>query len=118
VPTLELGGGMQWLVWNGLGVGFDASLMGSLECFSCGVVGLGSFDVTYHFIRPSRRLVPFVLAGVGVIASTEGADAPLANLGGGVNYWFDSGVALRLELRDRFDTGGTHHVEARIGVTF
>jgi hypothetical protein len=31
--TLEFGGGMQWLVYRGLGLGFDASLMGFAECF-------------------------------------------------------------------------------------
>ncbi len=50
--THEVGGGMQWLVYGGLGLGFDASLMGFAECFSCRMA-LGSFAAPYHSV--SRR---------------------------------------------------------------
>jgi hypothetical protein len=115
--TFELGGGMEWLVHRGLSFGFDASLMGFRECFSCVSMALGSVDAAYHFIPSGGRLVPFVLGGIGGIAIDGGA-AVLGNVGGGFNYWFENGMALRVEVRDRFHTDGVHLVGVRVGVTF
>jgi hypothetical protein len=116
VTTIEFGGGMQWLVYRGLGLGFDASLMGFAECFQC-MVALGSLDASYHFVPSSRRLVPFVVGGVGG-AKHKGGAATLYNFGGGVNYWFANGMALRFEVRDRFDGEGVHALGVRVGITF
>ena len=33
-------------------------------------------------------------------------------------YWFENGMALRLEVRDRFEGSGVHNLGVRIGVTF
>ena len=115
--TLELGGGMQWLVYRGLGLGFDASLMGFTECFSCFPMALGSLDASYHFVPASGRLVPFVLGGIGGVAVEEGG-ATLVSVGGGVNYWFENGMALRIEARDRFESEGLHNPGVRVGITF
>ena len=114
--TLEYGGGMQWLVYRGLGLGFDASLMGFAECFSCRMA-LGSLDASYHFVPSSGRLVPFVLGGVGGIVFADGGGG-LVSVGGGINYWFENGMALRLEVRDRFEGSGVQNLGVRIGVTF
>lgn len=115
--TLELGGGMQWLVHRGLGLGFDASLMGFAECFSCFPMAFGSIDASYHFVPSSGRLVPFVLGGIGGVAVEEGG-AVLGSVGGGFNYWFENGMALRVEVRDRFEGSGVHFLGVRVGVTF
>ena len=115
--TLEFGGGMQWLVYRGLGLGFDASLVRSAECFDCGGLALGSLDASYHFVPSSGRLVPFVLGGIGGVA-LDGGGAALVSAGGGINYWFENGMALRLEARDRFDGSGAHLFGVRIGITF
>ncbi len=115
--TFEFGGGMQWLVSNGLGLGFDASLLRFPECFSCFSLALGSFDASYHFVPSRGRLVPFVLGGIGGVA-IDGGGAVLGSVGGGVNYWFENGMALRVEVRDRFDREGVHLLGVRIGVTF
>jgi hypothetical protein len=117
VATLEAGGGFQWLVYRGLGLGFDGSWMGFPECFSCGSMWLGSIDASYHFARPSRKLAPFITGGIGGVAS-GGGSAALASVGGGFNYWFENGVALRVEIRDRFDREGVHNLGVRLGVTF
>ncbi|MGH9391681.1 MAG: hypothetical protein ACRD1Z_18935 [Vicinamibacteria bacterium] len=114
--TLEVGGGMQWLVYRGLGLGFDASVMGFAECLSCWLA-LGSLDASYHFVPSSGRLVPFVLGGVGGAVFGDGG-AGLASAGGGINYWFENGMALRLEVRDRFDGDGVHNLGVRFGITF
>jgi hypothetical protein len=42
----------------------------------------------------------------------------LVNVGGGLNYWFGNGMALRLEVRDRFDAEGVHLLGVRVGITF
>ena len=115
--TLEFGGGMQWLVYHGLGLGFDASLMGFAECFSCFPMAFGSLDASYHFVPSSGRLVPFVLGGIGGVAVEEGR-AALVSVGGGINYWFENGMALRLEVRDRFEGSGVHNLGVRVGITF
>jgi OOP family OmpA-OmpF porin len=107
---------MQWLVYRGIGLGFDASLMSFTECMNCRMA-LGSLDASYHFVSPSRRLVPFVVGGVGGV-SYEGEGATLYNFGGGVNYWLDNGMALRFEVRDRFDGSGVHALGVRVGITF
>jgi len=115
--TLEYGGGMQWLVYRGLGLGFDASVLGFAECFPCVGVQFGSLDASYHFVPSSGRLVPFVLGGVGGVAVGDG-NARLYSAGGGFNYWFESGRALRVEVRERFDGSGAHLLAVRVGVTF
>jgi hypothetical protein len=114
--TFEFGGGMQWLVAGGLGLGFDASLLGFTECFDCSMA-FGSIDASYHFVPSSGRVVPFVLGGLGGVA-VDGGKAMLVNVGGGLNYWFGNGMALRLEVRDRFDAEGVHLLGVRVGITF
>ncbi len=117
ISTLELGGGMHWLVHRGLGFGFDASAVRFTGCFDCGGMLLGSMDASYHFVPSSGRFVPFVLGGLGGVAIDGGA-AAFVNVGGGFNYWFENGMALRLEVRDRFDRWGVHILGVRVGVTF
>jgi hypothetical protein len=115
--VFEFGGGMDWLVYKGLGLGFSMSVVGD----GYSAVGSGSLDVSYHFIRRTPGLVPFVVAGIG------GAGAPeyglegwtWVNLGGGVNYWLGNGMAVRVEARGRFDPEyGDHVVGLRVGLTF
>jgi hypothetical protein len=121
ITTLELGGGMQWLVFHprlGLGLGFDASILTPADCFACGGVFFGSFDASYQFVPSSGRLVPFVVGGLGIGAAFAEDGVALGNLGGGVNYWFENGMALRFEVRDRFDRSGGHLLGFRVGVTF
>jgi hypothetical protein len=118
IPTVEFGGGMQWLVHRGLGLGFDASTLTSAGCFGCGGLFFGSLDASYHFVPPSGRIVPFVVGGVGIGAAFAADGALLGNLGGGIHYWFENGIALRFEVRDRFDPAGGHLLAFRVGVTF
>ena len=116
IATFEVGGGMQWLVYRGVGLGFDGSLLGFARCFSCRLA-LGSFDVSYHFVPSAGRLVPFVLGGVGAIVFEDGGGM-LGSVGGGIHYWFENGMALRLEVRDRFHPDGVHLLGVRVGITF
>ena len=52
--AFEFGGGMDWLVYKGLGLGFSMSVVGD----GYSAVGSGSLDVSYHFIRRTPGLVP------------------------------------------------------------
>ena len=80
-----------------------------------------SFDASYHFVPSSGRLVPYVLGGVGGMVY---GGVGLVSVGGGINYWFENGMALRLEvrdrfeMRDRFDGEGVHNLGVRVGITF
>ncbi len=115
--AFEFGGGMDWLVLNGLGLGFDASILGD----GYSAVACGSLNVSYHFIPRSPGLVPFVVAGIGGAGAAEyGLDGwTWVNLGGGMNYWLGNGMAIRVEARGRFDAvDGDHVVGLRLGVTF
>jgi hypothetical protein len=113
----EFGGGIDWLVYKGLGLGFDLSVLGD----QYSAIGSGSFNVSYHFIPSNPRFVPFVLVGIGRGSAPEyGLDGwTWINAGGGLNYWLGNGMALRVEARGRFDPDyGDHVVGLRLGVTF
>jgi hypothetical protein len=116
--TFEFGGGMQWLVYEGLGLGFDTSILSPADCFGCGGVFFGSFDASYQFVPSSGRMVPFVVGGLGMGAAFAEDGAFLGNVGGGIHYWFENRIALRFEVRDRFDPSGGHLLAFRVGVTF
>jgi hypothetical protein len=115
--AFEFGGGMDWLVHGGLGLGFDASILGD----GASAVASGSLNVSYHFIPQSPGLVPFVVAGIGGAGAPEyGLDGwTWVNFGGGVNYWLGNGMAFRVEVRGRFEPEyGDNVVGLRMGVTF
>jgi hypothetical protein len=118
LPTVEFGGGVQWIVHRGVGLGFDASTLRPAQCFGCGGLFFASLDTSYHFFSSSGRFVPFVLGGAGMGAAFAEDGAFLGNVGGGFNYWFENGTALRFEVRDRFDPSGGHVLGFRVGVTF
>ena len=111
---LEFGGGFDYLVYKGLGIGASLGIAGG----QAGAAVFPSLDVSYHFIPKSRRIVPFVMAGVGAIG-TEGGSSPTLNVGGGVNLWSGRGAAFRIQVRGRYDTEYDEHTVAlQLGVTF
>lgn len=113
--TFGLGGGMDFLVHNGLGLGGDVVLFGN-NTFGFGVASL---NVSYHFIPGSSRIIPFVKAGIGSGGELGYGGVAIGTVGGGVNLWSLRGVAIRIEVLDRFPTGGgDHHISAQFGVTF
>ena len=80
-----------------------------------------SVSPSYHFIRASSRVVPFVKAGIGTGGVLEygSGGVGFASFGGGVNLWKLGGSALRIEVVDRFPLdGGDHHINVQLGLTF
>jgi len=135
-PLVEqLGFGGEGFLCKGLGVGGEA--VWSTYNWPFGRdqrAWIWSVDASYHFRRhaPRGRVDPFLIGGPSVYAPTsmktigprvEGnAAAKGGNFGGGVNLWLAGHAALRLEVREHFNTAGylpgNVAVVFRIGVTF
>lgn len=109
------------LIGNGLGVGMEIGSRGGLCGDNCNSSYTLSFNGSYHFpLVPSLAdFEPFVLTGY-TISKEEAASYHFLHVGGGINYWFQEGLALRLEFRDylHFNNGVAHVPEFRVGVTF
>lgn len=119
-------GGGEWFKFKGLAVG--AELAASPVEFSGkpitynyrkfdgteatntvaanGVLGWGSLNLSYHFreLPTKGKFVPFVTAGVGIIARSGLAEC--ANYGGGFSIWRNRHRGWRVEYRKQvFDNG-------------
>jgi hypothetical protein len=118
--TLHIGGGGEIVLGKGIGLGAEIGALGPTKEFS-DVFGVFSLNGYYHFSRSGqgRKLDPFVTGGYTLFFRTGRAN--LANVGGGVNYWFHDRIGLRLEFRDQIRTpgGGTLHFwNVRAGIAF
>lgn len=117
--TYSLGGGVERLLERG--VAASAEIQGTVpgEGRARNSFGIASFDGGYHLLRESR-LDPFASAGYSLIFRDYTANA--FNFGGGLNYWFDPGMALRVEFRDHLRGANTapsvHYWGIRIGLAF
>ena len=80
----------------------------------------------YGIVQLPYRIAPFGLFGIGAIGTTGlGKDAdPTLHFGGGVKFYVNRLIALRLDVRDnltaqyKVDAGRTHHLEVLLGVSF
>ena len=118
-----LGGGFDWLVYEGFGIGFEGSVLGdSFSSFQEGSdfsIGTAGINVSYHFLPDSPGIEPFVVGGISGGISAQYDPYTWASVGGGFNYWFDNGMGLRVEVRGRFDVENDDQVVGlRIGLTF
>jgi len=88
---------------------------------------LGAFR-GYGLLQLPYRIAPFALVGVGVMGTTGssalGKDVdPVIHFGGGVKFYINRLLALRLDVRDnvtakyQVDAGRTHHVEVLLGLS-
>jgi hypothetical protein len=113
--TVHVGGGGEGLFYKGLGAGAEIGYLGP-DGFGNGF-GVASVNVAYHFVRPGKKLVPFVTGG-GTFAFSSGA-AGGGNFGGGVQYWLKNRVALRFEFRDHIISSDSPHFYGfRFGIAF
>jgi hypothetical protein len=106
------GGGGEWLVAQGLGVGGEAGIFKTL--------GVVSVNGSWHFGQHSHDagLQPFVTSGYTHMRGES--EFPAWNAGAGVIVWGHR-RGVRIEFRDhvRPDVRGTlHYWSLRAGVTF
>jgi hypothetical protein len=116
ISTLHAGGGGEVLVYRGLGLGAEVGGIAALT-ESGGGLWLFSANGSYSFARQSR-VSPFLTGGYSSVGGR--GQRNLVNFGGGVNYWFQEGKGIRLELRDHIYADGTgrHLLGFRIGFAF
>lgn len=119
--NIQFGAGGEGFIYKGLGIGVELGGVGPLASnngsFSDWVVGLGSANLSYHFLpeTPNHRLEPFVTAGYSLFFRAGLSHG--YNAGSGVNVWLNRSVAMRFEIRD-------HHswrrdsLSFRLGLTF
>lgn len=115
--SFHIGGGGEAFVYKGLGVGAEIGAVGPLSDFSNHYFGLGSVNLSYHFLPSATesKLEPFVSLGYTLFfraGVTHGGHA-----GFGLNRWLNKNVALRFEIRDNVEGGHGHLIGYRIGVT-
>jgi hypothetical protein len=103
-------------LYKGLGVGAELGYVTSTQGFGSGF-GLASTNVSYHFYKPGRKLVPFVTGGGSIVLGTGPVGG--GNFGGGVQYWMSDRVGLRVEFRDHiFSSDSPHFYGVRVGFSF
>ncbi|MCY1053646.1 OmpA family protein [Nannocystis sp. SCPEA4] len=86
---------------------------------------LGGFR-GYAIAQLPYRISPFVLIGPGLLGTSGlGGDVdPAIHFGGGVKFYINNYLALRLDVRDNataqyaIDGGRTHHLEVLLGLSF
>lgn len=116
--TLQAGGGGEYILDNGVGIGAEIGYLTPTESWGDGV-GVFSANGSYHFRPRARGVVPFVTGGYSLMFREGHLNA--FNVGGGVNYWFHRRAGLRVELRDQIhsESGITGHWwGARVGLSF
>lgn len=115
--AFNAGGGGEFLVGSGLGLGGE---LGLLAHSASDGLGLASANVSYHFggRDSARDLAPF-LTGGGSAAFGNRTTAGGVNFGGGLQYWLRERLALRMEVRDFiFSSDSPHTWIFRVGLAF
>ena len=116
--TLHFGGGVEPILYKGLGFGVEVGYLGPTRHLDQGI-GILSLDGQYTFnTGSSTKLRPFLTGGYTLAFRSGTANA--VNFGGGLHYWFAERVGLRLEFRDHASTQlwNTHAWQGRIGFDF
>ena len=115
--------GGEALVYKGLGLGGEIGYAGPDWSFGSNGIGVGSADVSYHFLSKNNanKVEPFATGGYSLYFGHGKSSG--YNFGGGANVWFSKRAGLRLEIREQGDVSGTiqavrNYVAFRIGLTF
>lgn len=110
---IHLGVGGEYVFRNTYGAGAEIGLVGRTDL---GAAGIASLNGYYHF-KHDRPWAPFVTAGyTNVFELFSGTS--MANIGGGINYWYKDHLGFKLEFRDHFGSGNINYAEFRFGVSF
>jgi hypothetical protein len=122
--AMEFGGGGEVLVHKGLTIGADIGRL-HVDAAKYSIESnliLLSVNGAYHFgaRKSGAKVVPFITwgGGYGWERRQGGGSGTTVNLGGGVQYWFQKRMALRLEVRDTFLSENFHHLGFRVGLAF
>jgi hypothetical protein len=131
--TLHVGGGAEAFIYHGLSLGAEIGPFFSWTApgrgftpFSDRVHGLGSTNITYHFLSNTtdRKLDPFLTGGyslffgnISVVGRGSTSNQSGYNAGGGANFWLLRRAALRLEFRHQSSVW-YKTTEVRAGMTF
>jgi hypothetical protein len=112
---IHLGIGGEAVLPMGIGAGAELGFMGRT---SLDVLGTASLNGYYHFKR-SGSWAPFATAGYSNFFTLTG-HSNLANIGGGLNYWYKDHLGIKLEFLDHFrtGTGSANFAEFRFGFDF
>lgn len=112
---IHLGIGGEYVFRSTYGAGAEVGFIGRSDLDA---VGMASINGYYHF-KHDRPWAPFVTGGYSnafeLFQSTS-----LANIGGGINYWYKDHMGLNFEVRDHFSTGthSANYLEFRFGFNF
>jgi hypothetical protein len=110
---IHLGVGGEYAFRNSYGAGAEIGLVGRTDL---GAAGIASLNGYYHF-KHDRPWAPFVTAGYTNVFELSGSTS-MANIGGGINYWYKDHLGIKLEFRDHFGSGNINYAEFRFGVSF
>jgi len=120
-PDIHMAAGGEAFVYRGFGVGVEVGPVSPLKTSPDGffedVVGLGSANLSYHFLPSTidRKFEPFVTAGYSLFFRAGTFSG--YNVGGGTNVWLGKNTALRLAGRVH-STPNYHFAGFEVGVTF
>ena len=117
--SYELGGGVERLLERGIGVAAELRGVVPGSGPARNSVGILSANGSYHFLRDGK-LDPFATVGYSLLFRDFTAN--MFNYGGGLNYWFQDNLGIRVEIRDHVRSGGAapaiHYWGIGIGLTF
>ena len=113
---LHYGGGVEFLLDGGFGIGLDLGYMhvpGNAS--GAGVLNAGGLYSFNH----DQKTKPFIAAGYSLFMAEGGFNG--AFIGAGVNHLIGKNWGIRVEARDQFlvpDWSANQFLEGRIGVLF
>jgi hypothetical protein len=120
--NIHIGAGGEGFIYKGLAIGPEIGAVGpwstgGIGGFSDWVVGLGSLNVSYHFLskRSDQRFEPFVTTGYSIFFRAGVSHG--ANVGAGANLWLTRNLATRFEVRNQ-QSSWRDSTGFRVGLTF
>src|SRR5262249_25793068 len=118
---MHVGAGGEGFIYKGLGLGLEIGPVGPWSTSGLGwsnfVVGLGSANLSYHFLPSTseRKIEPFATAGYSLFFRALISQG--YNAGVGVNRWLSRSVAMRFEIRGH-RSYRRQFTGFRVGLTF
>jgi hypothetical protein len=115
--TSQTAVGGEWVFFKGLGIGGELGVVAGHTSF-----GTVSINASYHIPLsvPPGKVDPFLSGGLTTALFGNGASG-LANIAGGLHYWFHRRIGFRAEVRDFIYYPGDrslHFWASRVGLAF